>query len=143
MNRLAATRSESALPSASLRRSRLNEKATPPIPLDVVRVRAYRSSAMKTFISLLLYAAVFTAPNGPAPADRGPTRGKVLVLENEQPLVGDIERVGDAYRVRRLIGETTVPASRVLRLCADMNEAFQFVRSRANLSDADECLRLG
>ena len=97
---------------------------------------------MKTLIPLLLYAAVFTAPNAPAPTDMGPTRGKVLVLENEQPLVGDIERIGNAYRVRRLIGETTVPASRVLRLCADMNGAFQFVRSRANLSDADERLRL-
>jgi hypothetical protein len=97
---------------------------------------------MKTLIPLLLYAAVFTAPNAPSPADMGPTRGKVLILENEQPLAGDIERIGDAYRVRRLIGETTVPADRVLRLCADMDEAFGFVRGRANLSDPDERLRL-
>jgi len=97
---------------------------------------------MKTLIPLLLYAAVFTAPNAPSPADMGPTRGKVLILENEQPLAGDIERIGDAYRVRRLIGETTVPADRVLRLCADMDEAFNFVRGRANLSDPDERLRL-
>jgi hypothetical protein len=97
---------------------------------------------MKTLIPLLLSAAVFTAPNAPSPADMGPTRGKVLILENEQPLSGDIERVGGAYRVRRLIGETTVPADRVLRLCADMDEAFQFVRGRANLSDPDERLRL-
>jgi hypothetical protein len=97
---------------------------------------------MKTLIPLLLYAAVFTAPNAPSPADMGPTRGKVLILENEQPLAGDIERIGDSYRVRRLIGETTVPADRVLRLCADMDEAFGFVRGRANLSDPDERLRL-
>jgi hypothetical protein len=97
---------------------------------------------MKTLIPVLLYAAVFTAPNAPSPADMGPARGKVLILENEQPLVGDIERVGDAYRVRRLIGETTVPADRVLRLCADMDDAFGFVRGRANLSDPDERLRL-
>jgi hypothetical protein len=112
------------------------------IALDSLSARVYRPPAMKTLIPLVLYAAVFTAPNAPSPADMGPTRGKVLILENEQPLVGDIERVGDSYRVRRLIGETTVPADRVLRLCADMDEAFQFVRSRANLADADERLRL-
>jgi hypothetical protein len=112
------------------------------IALDSLRACVYRPPAMKTLIPLLLYAAVFTAPNAPSPADMGPTRGKVLILENEQPLAGDIERIGNSYRVRRLIGETTVPADGVLRLCADMDEAFQFVRSRANLSDPDERLRL-
>jgi hypothetical protein len=112
------------------------------IALDSLRACAYRPPAMKTLIPLLLYAAVFTAPNAPSPADMGPTRGKVLILENEQPLAGDIERIGNSYRVRRLIGETTVPADGVLRLCADMDEAFQFVCSRANLSDPDERLRL-
>ncbi len=97
---------------------------------------------MKTLIPLLLYAAVLSAPETSTPADKGPSHGKVLVLENEQPLAGDIERVGDAYRVRRLIGETTVPADRVLRLCADMEEAYHFVSGRANLKDADERLRL-
>jgi len=112
------------------------------IALDSIQACVYRPPAMKTLIPLLLSAAAFTAPAAPSPADMGPTRGKVIILENEQPLVGDIERVGDAYRVRRLIGETTVPADRVLRLCADMDEAFRFVRGRANLSDPDERLRL-
>ena len=97
---------------------------------------------MKTLIPLLLSAAVVTAPSAPSQADKGPTHGKVLILENEQPLAGDIERVGDSYHVRRLIGETTVPADHVLRLCADMDEGFRFVRGRANLSDPDERLRL-
>ena len=91
---------------------------------------------------MLLYAAVFTAPNAPSPADMGPTRGKVLILDNEQPLAGDIERVGDAYRVRRLIGETTVPIDRALRLCTTWMRHSDFVRGRANLSDPDEHLRL-
>ncbi len=91
---------------------------------------------MNTFIPLILCAVPFAAP------DAAPTRGKVLVLENEQTMTGDVEKVGDVYHVRRLIGETAVPADRVLRLCADMDEAYAFVRGRANLTDPDERLRL-
>lgn len=98
---------------------------------------------MNTFFPLILCAAVLPSADLPTPADRGPAHGKVLVLENDQTLAGDIERAGDLYRVRRLIGETTVPADRVLRLCADMEEAYAFLRGRANLTDADERLRLG
>ena len=97
---------------------------------------------MNTFFPLILCASVLQAADAPRPADRGPAHGKVLVLENDQTLAGDIERAGDLYRVRRLIGETTVPADRVLRLCADMEEAYAFLRGRANLTDADERLRL-
>lgn len=95
---------------------------------------------MNTLLPFLLCAFPFAAPDGP-PADE-PTHGKVLVLENEQTLLGDVERVGTQYRVRRLIGETTVAADRVLRLCTDMQDAYAFVRSRANLTDPDERLRL-
>jgi hypothetical protein len=94
---------------------------------------------MNTLLPLLLCAAAFAAPDA---ADAGPTRGQVLVLDNEQTLTGDIERVGDVYHVRRLIGETTVPADSVLRLCATLQDAYAFVRSRANLTDPDERLRL-
>ena len=97
---------------------------------------------MNTILPFLLCLTALSAPEGPAAADAGPNRGKVLVLENEQTLVGDIERVGDVYRVRRLIGETTAPADRVLRLCGSMEEAYAFVRDRANLTDPDERLRL-
>ena len=83
---------------------------------------------MNTFFPLILFASVLPSANAPRPADRGPAHGKVLVLENDQTLAGDIERAGDLYRVRRLIGETTVPADRVLRLCADMEEAYAFLR---------------
>ena len=96
---------------------------------------------MNTILPFLACATFLAAPDAP-PADAEPTHGKVLVLENEQTLLGDIERVGAAYHVRRLIGETTVAADRVLRLCADMPEAYAFVRGRANLADADERLRL-
>jgi hypothetical protein len=71
-----------------------------------------------------------------------PTTGHILILENERTLEGDIERVGDQYRIKRTLGETWVPADKVLWLSADLPEAFAFLRRRANLDDADERLRL-
>jgi hypothetical protein len=77
-----------------------------------------------------------------AAAPEPPANGKVLVLDNEHTLEGDIERVGTQYRVRRLVGETWVPGDRVLRLCPDLPTAYTFLRNRSNLNDADERLRL-
>ena len=57
--------------------------------------------------------------------------GRVLILENERTLEGDIERQGDQYRVRRSIGETWVPGTKVLRLCDNNEEAYLYLRSRA------------
>jgi hypothetical protein len=75
------------------------------------------------------------------PADR-PVKGRVLVLENERTLTGDIEQVGEQYRVKRLVGETWVPAAGVLRLCGSLEEAHRVLQGRANLDDPDERLRL-
>jgi hypothetical protein len=74
--------------------------------------------------------------------DRGPTTGHVLLLENDRVMEGDIERVGDQYRVRRHVGETWIPADQVFCLCADMKEAHQRLCARTNLGDPDERVRL-
>jgi len=71
-----------------------------------------------------------------------PTSGHVLVLENGRTLQGDIEREGSQYRVRRSIGETWVPGDKVIRLCANLEEAYDFLRRQANLRDPDERMRL-
>lgn len=68
--------------------------------------------------------------------------GRVLVLESAQVLEGNIERIGDQYRVQYPVGETWVPAGQVLRLCVDMADAYAFLRGQANLGDPDEHLRL-
>src|SRR5438105_14240595 len=81
---------------------------------------------------------VLRAADGHAPR----TAGRVLVLENERVLEGDILRDGDEYRVRRSIGETCVPAETVLCLCANMEEAYRYLHARANRLDPDERLRL-
>ena len=80
-----------------------------------------------------LYAA-----NPPKSLDKG----RVLILKNEHTMEGDIERVGDHYRVRRSIGETWVPAERALCLVASLPDAYAYLRARTNLDDADERLRL-
>jgi hypothetical protein len=102
--------------------------------------------AMRTFILLPLCAVLLLPPGGAVRAGPEPPRpvttGKVLVLVNENTMEGDTERVGDQYRVRRVVGETWVPAERVLWLCGSMQEAFAYVRGRANLKDPDERLRL-
>lgn len=72
----------------------------------------------------------------------GASTGRVLVLDNERTLTGDIEQVGDEYRIKRLLGETRVPVAKALRLCASLEEAHHYLASRANLRDPDERLRL-
>jgi len=69
-------------------------------------------------------------------------QGKVLLLATERCLEGDIEQVGDQYRIRRGAGETWMPVRQGLRLCKDWNEALEYMKGRANLADADERLRL-
>jgi hypothetical protein len=77
-----------------------------------------------------------------APSSTPSQTGKVLVLDTERTLEGDIDLVGQQYRIRRTIGETFVPANRVLALCASMEDALRFLRGRCNLHDPDERLRL-
>jgi hypothetical protein len=97
---------------------------------------------MTTSYRLLLCAAAALAAAGACRAAEPQTTGRVLVLLNERTVEGDIERVGEQYRVRHVVGETWVPAEKALRLCADMSDAYLVLRARANLNDPDECLRL-
>jgi hypothetical protein len=70
------------------------------------------------------------------------TTGQVLVLDNERTLEGNIERQGDQFHVRRPLGELWIQRDKVLRLCQSNEEAYQYLRARANLRDPDERLRL-
>ncbi|HEV3448205.1 MAG TPA: hypothetical protein VG099_26430 [Gemmataceae bacterium] len=101
---------------------------------------------MKTKIGLIVCAVAVAAAGwvvlSAAAQDLPRTTGRVLVLSNEQTIEGAIERQGDQYRVRRPVGEVWVQQEQVLRLCQDHGEAYQFLRSRANLRDPDEHVRL-
>ncbi len=98
---------------------------------------------MNTTIRLLLSVLGVAAGEGLRAGEPLPARtGKVLVLDNDRTLEGEIERAGDQYRVRRSLGVTSVPAERVVRLCDSKEDALAFLRQRTNLDDPDERLRL-
>jgi hypothetical protein len=104
---------------------------------------------MSTAIRPLLILALLHLPAGLAHAQAPssapltpPTRGKVLLLDNDRILEGDIEKVDGQYRVRRTVGEVWVPADRCKRLCKDLDETYEVMKRQINLKDADERLRL-
>jgi hypothetical protein len=89
------------------------------------------------------------SPLAPAPlpsslTNRSANRdeGRVLLLENDRLLEGEIERIGNRYRIRRPVGELWIPCDRARRLCRDLDEAFFLMQAQANLRDPDERLRL-
>jgi hypothetical protein len=103
---------------------------------------------MNTKIGLFLCALAAIGPGrmeAQAPSAPPLLTGRVLVLENEGTLEGDIEfdREGGHYRIRRPPGgELWIPREHVLRLCGTLEDAYSYLRSRANLNDPDEHLRL-
>jgi hypothetical protein len=100
---------------------------------------------MITKIRLMLCGLALTVLAGAVlRADPGPARttGRILLLEGDRTLEGEIQREGQDYLVRRPVGELWVSGDRVLRLCATWREAYAYVRSQANLGDPDERLRL-
>jgi hypothetical protein len=70
------------------------------------------------------------------------SQGKIALLANGRLLEGEIERVGDQYRVRRTTGETWLSAEQVRHLCGSLEEALAYLRGQTNLQDPDERLRL-
>jgi hypothetical protein len=72
-----------------------------------------------------------------------PAPKRVVVLDNENLIEGEVTRVDDGYEIHRPVGgDMTLPAKRVLAVVADRKAAFAVVAERANRGDADERLRL-
>src|SRR5215212_7090912 len=88
---------------------------------------------------LLFVSAGFAHAQAKSPAL---THGKVLLLDNDRLLEGDIDKINDQYRIRRSIGEVWVPAARAKRLCQDIDDTYEFMKKQVNLKDPDEHLRL-
>src|SRR5258708_7429492 len=103
---------------------------------------------MKTPIRIVLCTLALAASLRPTLAadDVNPPAarrtGHVLIRKNESTIEGDIELIGSQYRIRRPVGELMVPPENVLKLCETREEAYGFLRQRANLRDPDERLRL-
>lgn len=90
--------------------------------------------------AILLSATLLQAQSPDTAAAK--TSGKILVLDNERTLEGEIETHGGQYRVRRSAGELWIQSENVLKLCQTREEAYEFLRKRANLRDPDEHMRL-
>jgi hypothetical protein len=100
---------------------------------------------MKSINRLVVILAVLLAVGPDVCAQElGPVRpaGRVLLLPGDRGLEGDIEKIGDQYRVRRGSSEVWLPAEKAVRLCPDWEDAFTFMKARANLGDPQERLRL-
>ncbi|WP_020473255.1 hypothetical protein [Zavarzinella formosa] len=68
---------------------------------------------------------------------------KIVVLDNENLLTGEVSRVEEGWQIRQPVGgEVVLPPKRILAIVADRPAAFQVIAKRANLRDADERLRL-
>jgi hypothetical protein len=97
---------------------------------------------MKATKRLFLTLCVVVLAGAAQESSLAPATGKVLILDNERAIDGEIVLKGEEYSVRRGKAELSVPAAKVLRLCASWEDALGFMKSRANLQDADERLRL-
>lgn len=94
------------------------------------------------FLLLFLVSLLGATAANAQPAPIEPVRGKVLLLDNDRILEGDIEKVNGQYRIRRSVGELWVPADRSKRLCKDLDDCYEVMKRQVNLKDADERLRL-
>lgn len=88
----------------------------------------------------LLSCAALAAPLAVCAAE--PMTGRVLLIDYDRVIEGQIERDGAKYRVRQNGGEMSLPATPTMVLLNDRESAFQLVKSRANLNDVRERVRL-
>lgn len=98
---------------------------------------------MNAIIRLSLCAAAIAVATAVAAGDPlPPTTGKVLLIDYDRLLEGNIERVGDRFRIHQGAGEMIVPATTGMILLPSKDAAFQMVKSRTKLSDPIALVRL-
>jgi hypothetical protein len=71
-----------------------------------------------------------------------PPANRVLLLDNDELIEGDTQKVGNSYRIRRTTGELSIPAARVVADVADRNAAFLLLRQRMKANDPGDHVRL-
>lgn len=99
---------------------------------------------MNTLIRLSMCAALAAPFAQFAVADSTPAAktGKVLLIDYDRILEGDIERSGDRFRIHQGAGEMTIPATPTMLLLPNKDAAFQLLKSRAKLSDPIALVKL-
>lgn len=92
---------------------------------------------------LFLYSLMaWTLPALVIAVDNDSPKEQVLILDNERTIHGEIERLGNRYRIRRGGGATWMNADRVLAVCESREKAYLFLRDRSKLTNPDDRLRL-
>lgn len=89
---------------------------------------------------LPLAVAVVAAAQAPLPPER--PVGKIVILDNDRVLEGDVEIRDQQYRLVRPVGELWLPTTKVKHLAGNWEEALAYMAGKANLRDPDERLRL-
>ena len=69
-------------------------------------------------------------------------KSQVLVLVGGGVMEGDIERLGDRYRIRRGDSETSIPAEQVLFVAEDLRAVYRVLEERAPPDNSEEHLKL-
>jgi hypothetical protein len=93
------------------------------------------NAALRTLACFLIGAAFAVA--------NPPTGTRIVVLDNENLVEGEVAKTAGGYQIRRPAGgDMTLPENRVLAVVASRKEAYAVVLERANRRDADEHLRL-
>lgn len=93
------------------------------------------NAAFRLFASLVVGTGLAVAGS--------PAKTRVVVLDNENLIEGEVTKVASGYQIRRAVGgDITLPANRILTVVADRKAAYAVVLERANRRDADERLRL-
>jgi hypothetical protein len=94
-----------------------------------------------TRLSIVVSALLSLAPSIWG-ADEPPPARRVLVLTNDSTFAGIVEQEASGYRVKNETGELVIPAKQVVRVCESLDAAYELLKSRANLRDPHERLRL-
>ncbi|MFL5327716.1 MAG: hypothetical protein ACJ8C4_02275 [Gemmataceae bacterium] len=69
-------------------------------------------------------------------------KSQVLVLVGGGVMEGDIERLGDRYRIRRGDSETKLPAEQVLFVAEDLKSVYRVLEERVPPDNSEEHLKL-
>jgi hypothetical protein len=67
---------------------------------------------------------------------------RFLLLESRQLVEGEIEQVGDSFRVKRDGGETLIPVDRVMAICVDKAGAYRTLSEKSDPKNIEQRLKL-
>ena len=80
--------------------------------------------------------------NASADEPEAPQRDGVLILTNQNVLLGKITRTGDYFFVADDYGEIRIAVNQVEMVCASLDEAYQQKRRKITPGDIDGCIQL-